>query len=260
MINVGLLGCGRLGRIVAKGLHEGAVDNCRLVGVCGRTMERSQAIAEACGCTACRDVQQLLSLSPQYIIDASTEDALAEHAVEILSAGCHLICLSSSAFQDPVFSDAVRQAALKHGTQVHLVPGAIGGFDFLTAARLMGPVQVSLTQRKYPPESDKCPPGFKRLPAVYRANAKEAVANYPERLNIAAALGVACQDWEGVEVRLEPIPDDEAMSFQVDLQGKFGAARFYMQQGTPECPVNGPDIAAWSTLAALQRLTAPITF
>ena len=96
MINVGLLGCGRLGRIVAKGLREGAVDNCRLVGVCGRTMERSQAIAEACGCTACRDVQQLLYLSPQYIIDASTGDALAEHAVEILSAGCHLICLSSS--------------------------------------------------------------------------------------------------------------------------------------------------------------------
>lgn len=260
MIRVGLIGCGRLGQIIAKGLHDGAVENCRLVGICGRKKERLQTLSETYGCMACQDVKHLLSLSPQYIIDASTEQALSECAVEVLSAGCHLICLSSSAFQNPALMKAAQEAALKHGTQVHLVPGAIGGFDFLMAAQLMGPVQVSLTQKKYPPESEKCPPGFKHLPGVYHANAKDAVAAYPERLNIAAALSVISQDWEDVRVSLEPIPDDQAMSFQVDLQGAFGVAKFYMQQGTPEQEVKGPDIAAWSTLAALKRLTAPITF
>ena len=260
MIKVALLGCGRLGKIIARGLSEGKVENCQLIGILERDKEKAATFPQLYGCEGYQQLEDVLALKPEYFIDASNADTVKECAERILSAGCDMICLSASAFQDQEFCQRVRQTAQEHHTQVHLASGAVGGFDVIAAAMLYGPVQVTLTQRKYPPESPKCPPGFRGMPGEYEGGAWDAVSNYPERLNIAAATSVVCQDWQNTKVRLEPIPDEEFMSFALDVTGDFGKAHIFLQQGSPAHIVPGPDLAAWSTLATLRRLTSPITF
>ena len=100
MVKVALLGCGRLGKIIARGLSEGKVEDCQLVGILERDEEKSAAFPQLYGCQGYQRLEDVLALEPEYFIDASNADTVKECAEQILSAGCHMICLSASAFQD----------------------------------------------------------------------------------------------------------------------------------------------------------------
>ena len=62
MINVGLLGSGRLGHVIAGAIAQGKVPECRLVGVLGRSKERLFPMEEQYGCRACQSPEELLAL------------------------------------------------------------------------------------------------------------------------------------------------------------------------------------------------------
>ena len=114
MTKIGLLGCGRLGGIIADALCGGKVPGCRLVGVMGRGTGRAVQLAEKCGCVSCGNIRQLLALEPDYLVEAATAQALRDCALEVLSSGRRLICLSIGAFSDEDFYRQVSQTAQAH--------------------------------------------------------------------------------------------------------------------------------------------------
>lgn len=259
MKKVCILGCGRLGRIVASEIAGGSVPGCVLAGVADAN-EAAAAAAAACSCVACDSLEELMALQPDYVVEATTPQVLRECASRILTSGIDLIVLSVGAFSDSAFRAEMAATAREHHAHVYLASGVLGGFDFIQAAALYGGVRGTLTYKKHGAGSPKCPPGFEELPDSYTGNLMEAFQAYPKHLNIAISFGLATGDFVNNTLVLQNIGEDEYTGFQIDLEGDFGRAQMYFQQGSPQKSVYGPMLAAYSAVSRLRSLTEPISF
>lgn len=68
-IRFGIVGCGFLGNIIANAWKDGFLEDYELVGVTSRTQESRDKTAAETGCRSCRDLAELLSLEPEYIVE-----------------------------------------------------------------------------------------------------------------------------------------------------------------------------------------------
>ena len=93
-LKLGILGSGYLGGIIADAWKNGYLDEYELVGIAGRSEEKTKALAERAGCRPCADVDELLALKPDYIAEAASVAAVKGMAVKALSAGTSIIVLS----------------------------------------------------------------------------------------------------------------------------------------------------------------------
>ena len=137
----GIVGCGFLGGIVASAWKNGLLADYELVGVTSRSPESAQKMAETVGCSACADVDALLTLEPEYVVETASVEAVRAMAVPVLQRGVNLVVISIGAFADLAFYEQVKQAAREGGAKVHLASGAIGGFDVLQTVSLMAQAQ-----------------------------------------------------------------------------------------------------------------------
>ena len=180
-LKLGILGSGYLGGIIADAWKNGYLDEYELVGIAGRSEEKTKSLAEKTGCRPCADVDELLALKPDYIAEAASVAAVKGMAVKALCAGTSIIVLSIGAFADADFYEEVKRTALEHGTKVHIASGAVGGFDVLRTVSLMGDAVSGIETRKGPKSLKNTPLFDEHLmidtegTEVFAGNAKEAI-------------------------------------------------------------------------------------
>lgn len=250
MIKVGILGCGRLGRVIAERIRAGKAPGCEVVGVFGRTPEKAQALAADFDCTACTTLEELLALKPAYILEAATAAAVKEHAVACLQAGVSFISLSTGALNDGDFYQAAEAAAREGGAKFYAAPGVIGGLDLAATALVAGEVKGTLTKIHTTPSRIG-------LPETFSGTTREAYEMCPAHLNIAVTAGLACGGLDDARMLLEPKKPGELDGIRLELEGDFGTAYVECRRGgTPGIPA----MAAWSAVAVLKRVTSPIEF
>lgn len=260
MVKIGLLGCGRLGNIIASALQNGKVPDCQLIGVMGRGIEHSAQMAEKYGCKACKNAEEMLALEPDYLLEAATGEALQNCALKFLSAGCSILCLSVGAFADQTFYDLAAKTAQEHHAKVYLASGVIGGFDIASTLSMMGQLNGTIIKYKYPNDSGRCPPALTVLPDHFDGSARDGFLLSPAHLNIAVAAGLVCGSLDDTRMKVEPVSSEDSPSFGLDLVGEYAGAEIRIWQGSSQRIHKGPVMAAWSLLALLKRLTSPITF
>lgn len=252
MKQVCVLGCGRLGQIVAGALAEGRLPGVELAGVFGRSPHRRREVAGRLGCACGDSLDALLSLRPDYVVEVANGQVLREAAVPVLAAGADLIVLSTGVFSDPYFSAQVRDAAQRYDRRVHLAAGVAAGFDLMRAARLMGPVEVTFTKQKPASASGHGDPALRSLDDRLSTTAGEAWRRFPDHMNVGVTVALATAGTEDTRVLVEP---GEPLRFTTELSGAFGRASLVTELST-----EGPELAAWSALAVLERLTSRICF
>lgn len=248
MIRVAVMGCGKLGTIIARGIRDGKVEDCQLVGVFARSLDRAGRLAEECDCAACTKLEDLLALKPEYILEAATGEALMEHGIRCLQAGCNLICLSVGALSNAEFFRQAEKAAREKGVKLVAASGVIGGLDLAGAARMAGQLQGILTKYHYASAKSQ-------LPQQYDGSTREAIEMSPRHLNIAVAAGLACGSLDKTRMRLETVPPEEQTGFSLELTGDFGTASIRCNRAG-----RGPALAAYSALAELRKMTSAIVY
>lgn len=72
-LKLGILGNGYLADIIVEAGLKGMLDEYELVGVLGRTREKTELLAKKGGCQACGTIDELLALSPDYVAEAASE-------------------------------------------------------------------------------------------------------------------------------------------------------------------------------------------
>lgn len=198
----GIVGCGFLGNIVADAWKTGLLPDYELVGVTSRTRASAEKTAETVGCAVCDDVDALLALEPEYIVETASVEAVRAMAVPVLKNGVNLVIISIGAFADLDFYEQVKAAAVEGGAKVHLASGAIGGFDVLQTVTLMAEAQKLAETAGI--ETHTGAKGFRNTPVwadhlltdtekttVFTGNAKQAIAAFPRRVNVAVATSLA---------------------------------------------------------------------
>ena len=253
MIRVAVLGSGRLASIIAHAIADGAVPRCELVGIFGRTYEHTAALANACGCTACATIDDLLALKPEYVLEAATAEAMRNWALPILGASCNIICLSVGALIDDNFRQSMETAAETNRCKLYVAPGVIGGLDLASAARMAGSANACLSKYHYGSVNGR--------PAIFPdhldGSCREAYEACPLHLNIAVTAGLACGGVDQTRMIIDTIPKDQFFGTKLEIDGDFGHAVIEWHM-TEKVTKTGAALAAWSALSTLQRATSPI--
>lgn len=257
-----LVGCGRLGRIVAEAVVNGLLPEYDLVGVYSRSAEKRQdfvSLMEAHGrhCRACDSITDLLALKPDYLVETASPAAMKELAIPALKNGTSIITLSIGAFADDAFYKDVSETGKAHDTRVYIASGATGGFDVLRTAYLMGNASAQFFNEKGPnglrgtAVYDEALHREQRI--VFKGNASEAIAQFPTRVNVTVAASRASVGPEKMEVTIQSTPDFVGDTQRVEIKNDQVRAVVDVYSATP-------DIAGWSVVSTLINIMSPIVF
>lgn len=258
-MRLGIMGNGYLAGIIVDAYKSGLLKEYELVGVLGRSKEKTAALAEKGGCRPCGSIEELLEQQPDMIAEAASVQSVKDYAQRILSAGTSLVVLSIGAFADREFYGSVKKTALEHKTRVHIASGAVGGFDVLRTISLMGQAKAGIAIKKGPAAFANTPLFEEHLASdteesqVFSGNAKEAITLLPTKVNVAVAASLATTGPLETSVDIFNVPgmtgDDHKITLEMD--GYKAVVDIYSGNSA---------IAAWSVVAVLRNLVSPIVF
>lgn len=193
------------------------------------------------------------------MIEAASPTVVKAIAEPVLANGANLVLLSIGAFADAAFYEQIRQTAQANGTRVHLASGAIGGFDVLRTASLMSQVKSSITTEKGPASLQGTPIFRDSLMTdsekteVFSGSAKEAIALFPTKVNVAVATSLATTGPENTGVTIRSVPGFKGDDHRIEVIGEEVHAIVDIYSKTSA-------IAGWSVVALLRNLVSPIVF
>ena len=257
-----IVGCGRLGTIVAEAVAKGLLPEYELVGLYSRTYARSEQLAAKMAemgivCRACESFDELLALKPDYLVEAASPACMRKITLPTLEAGCSIVTLSIGAFADDEFYAEAADVARRTGRRIYLASGATGGFDVLRTAALMGGATAQFFNEKGPnalkgtPVYDESLQSEQRV--VFRGSAREAIAQFPTRVNVTVAASRASVGPAAMQVTMQSSPYFRGDTQRVEIRNPQVRAVVDVYSATPE-------IAAWSVVAVLQNIVSPIVF
>ncbi len=262
MKKLAILGTGFLGGIIARAWKDGLLPGYELVGITGRSPEKTAALAQEVGCPAFPGLDRLLrDAHPDIVAECASVQAVKDHAEAILTSGADLVTLSIGAFADAEFYTHIAQVAKAGGSTVHIASGAVGGFDVARTIALMGQVSDGvkgrIDTRKGPRSLQNTPLYTDDLPqserTVFAGNAKEAIALLPTKVNVAVATSLACSSPEETGVSVTSVPGFVGDDHCITVEGGDAKATVDIYSATSA-------IAAWSVVSRLNNLVSPIQF
>ena len=259
-----IVGCGKLATLVTDALLAGLLPDYHLIGAYSRSIEKANAITEKVNdskpgytCTTCGDMDQLLSLKPDYVLEMASPDSMRSLALPALKNGSSVVTLSIGALADTAFYEEVKKTAAENNTRVHLVSGAIGGFDVLRTVSLMGDCSASFATEKGPHSLRKSSVYDEALQTgqrkVFEGNAQEAIALFPTSVNVAVAASLASVGPMNMQVSVTSTPGFVGDDHRIEIKSDQVHAVIDVYSKTAQ-------IAGWSVVNTLRNITSPIAF
>lgn len=264
MKTLGIVGCGDLAKIIASAVTSGIAADYRFVGATSRTIASAEEFARlvddddaSSPCVVCGSIKELIELRPDYIIEAASPEGLTMLALPALRNGISIIALSIGALADDAFRKEVEIAAKENHAKLHIVAGAIGGFDVLRTASMMDDCHVSFATKKGPNSLRGTTVYADALQTeeavVFRGNAHEAIALFPTKVNVAVAASLATVGPESIDVSVTCLPEYAGDEHCITLKSEQVTAEIKIYSKTAE-------IAGWSVVNTLRNLASPIVF
>ena len=253
---VTIVGFGAIGHaLVARTLKLPAISVTHVVVRSARVSQTQAALAGLLSPALAVDT---VPLDTSLLLECAGHGALSAHVVPALQRGVECAVLSVGALSEPGLPEKLEDAARQGATRVTLLPGAIGGIDAISAARLGGLDEVIYTGRK-PPAGWKGTPadtlldldGLKAPAVFFEGSARDAARLYPKNANVAATLSLAGTGLDRTQVRLIADPGVTDNIHEVEARGAFGEMKLTMR-GRP-LPEN-PKTSSLTVLSALRFL------
>ncbi|MGE8385516.1 MAG: aspartate dehydrogenase, partial [Pseudomonas putida] len=176
---------------------------------------------------------------PDLLVECAGHKAIKEHVLPALERGIACLIVSVGALSEPGLVERLEAAAARGNTRIELLPGAIGGIDALSAAKVGGLDAVAYIGRKpaqawkHTPAEQVCTlDSLSEATVIFDGSAREAARLYPKNANVAATLSLAGLGLDRTRVTLIADPHSEENVHQVEACGAFG--RFEMSlRGKP---------------------------
>ena len=257
-----IVGCGRLAEIVVDAIISGLLPEYELVGVYSRSAIKAEYLASkivenAKQCAVCTNLNELLSLKPDYLVETASPAAMKELAIPTLANRTSIVTLSIGALADTALCEEAKRVAKENGTRIYIASGATGGFDVLRTATLMGNASARFFNEKgqaalrrsavYDPSLET----EKRI--VFSGTAREAIGVFPTGLNVSVAASLASVGAENMQVTMQSTPNFVGDTQRVEIKNDQVHAVVDVYSATPE-------IAGWSVVSTLQNIVSPIVF
>jgi len=265
MMRLGLLGCGSIGSAVAAAIIEGKLPGIELAGVVD-IVEKDEGtrLADLAGCPFLKDFPFLLSLRPDLVVEAASQQAVREFAPRVLEAGIDIMLVSVGALADPELLARLTDLATKARRTIYVPSGAIGGLDIIKGAAVAGLEECRLTTTKppralagtaWPADQGIRIEALKERTVVYEGMAAEAVRLFPQNVNVAASISLAGIGFDRTTVRIVADPAADRNVHEVFLKGAFGEATIRLENLPSPANPRSSYLTCLSVIAALRQLS-----
>lgn len=254
-MNVGLLGCGNIGRYIAKAINKKMID-CRLVSVFDNNIWNSKFISSKFKqpVKIARNIDELVA-GVDIVVEAASQDAVRKYAVGILKRGRNLMIMSVGVFYDDVLFYKMRDIAKRKGVKIYIPSGAIVGIDGVKSANMGKLRSVTLMTRKNPDALDIKTKGVR---VVYNGSARVGVKKFPKNINVAATLSLAGVGFDKTKLKIIADPKIKRNRHEIDVVGDFGAFKTIANNiPSPDNPKTSY-LAALSAIATLKKIVDPV--
>ena len=268
MIKVGIIGCGAIGTTLAEAIDSGVVNNVELVALFDLFDDRIETLVQRLNHKPkkyCEFEVFLRNGGTDIIVEAASQQAVISYSERVITSGKDILIMSTGALLDKEFLKRIKEAAKKHGRQVQVPSGAIGGLDVVKAAKLEGLERVVSTIRKNP-ESLKASPYSQRIvknlddlkepKIIFQGCANDAVKLFPSNTNVSAALSLAGIGGQNTVVRVIVDPTITMNIHEIEVKGKFGKMKIQLENY--KHPSN-PKTSYLAVLSAIETLRSNIS-
>ncbi len=248
MMKIGLLGCGNIGRIIAR--HAGSFT---IAAVFDQVFERAAGIAAISGATAHQDFASFVGADIDIIVEAASVNAVRLYAPDILSHKKDMVIMSVGALTDAGFREMIRMKARETGCRIYIPSGAIFGLDNLKIGRISTLKRLLLRTTKSPAAL-----GIEaQVPRqIFSGKANECIKAYPRNVNVSVAMSLAAGMDADVELFVDPAVDQNM--HELFIEGDFGEAYIRVtNMPSPDNPATSY-LAALSVLSLLEKIQDPI--
>ena len=261
---VGIAGFGAIGQAVAAGLDR-AVPGVTLAAITSRDLDAARDRAQ----TLLRRPPPVVPLEEtvrrsDLVVEAAPAAAFDSIATAVLTAGKRLLAVSVGA----LLGEEQRYAGLatRYGGELHVVSGAIGGLDAISAAAVGTIEDVTITSRKPPRGLGGAPylnahgvdlSGLTAPAVVFEGSAREACRGFPANVNVSAAVSLAGIGADRTRVRIVADPSADRNTHDVEVTGEFGRLTVHIENRPSANPRTGV-LTAMSVLATIRKLTSPL--
>lgn len=252
MPTLGIVGCGAIGGHVARTVQDR--DRYEEIRVHDRIEDRAAALADEVG--PARAVGMEAACAAEVVVEAASQEAVRPVGEQALSSGATLVVMSVGALADEALAADLAKRAEETGGELLVPSGAIGGLDAIAGARQADLEQAKLTTTKPPDSLGMTDVGEREV--LFEGPAREAVAEYPENVNVAAALSLAGLGFDETRVEIVVDPSARANRHRVEVAGAFGELVVEVANAPfPENPRTS-FLAALSVIGLLERLGDPV--
>jgi len=250
-LRVGLIGYGAIGQEVARLIAEHASGDMMVAGALVRDLTRPRPPGPSLVTTPA----DLLATQPHVVVEVAAHHGLRAHSSAILRAGVDLLLVSIGALADPIVLQELFNAAQAGRAHIQVVSGAIGALDALAAAAVDGSLTRVLHTMRRSPHSLLAPEDASRLTTVqevFRGSARQAVLQFPEYLNVAAAVALAGNGLDQTNVLVLADPTVAHSRHEILAEGAFGTFHFEIENTPMGIPARGARLVAMSIVHTLR--------
>ncbi len=258
-----LVGYGTLAREFERLFDEVLGDDYELVGALVRHVPED---APADGLRFYLDAGQAVAVRPDFVVEFAGVDAVRSYAAEFLREGCDFVVASVGALADGALLAQLGAAACEGGSSLHVMSGAVGGFDVLRTMALDPSTRFSI-------DNIKAPQGLATAPAlegrelshdqveeVFRGSAKQAIAGFPKNVNVAVASALAAGALDRAEVVITSVPGKANNTHVVRASNDMVQVRIEVSSSPDPANPRSSTVTAWSAVALLANLASPVKF
>jgi aspartate dehydrogenase len=262
-LRIGLVGCGAIGREMAKGMDRGDFP-ARVTGLVSRTRERAAALsAELDASPPVLDLADLPAAA-DLIVEAVSPESARDVIEEILRADRDIMVLTVGALiNHPELIDLARERRRK----IHVPSGAIVGLDSVKSAAVGRIDRVVLTCTKSSKSFQGDPEVLRQgidldsldAPRVlFEGPAREAITKFPANVNISCALSLAGVGPDRTITRVVVDPAADRTVNEIEVEGEFG--RFVTRTENVLSPDNPKTshLVGLSVVATIRGIVDPV--
>ncbi|PIQ88667.1 MAG: aspartate dehydrogenase [Candidatus Omnitrophica bacterium CG11_big_fil_rev_8_21_14_0_20_42_13] len=218
-LKIGIVGCGAIGARIAAAVCRDFKKNARLVALSdiSRTAAKSlkkklKADVVLCG------LDELIEKS-DFVIEAASVNISAMVVKKSILKRRSVLIMSVGGLLNRT---GILSLARRRKVSVYFPSGAICGLDGLKAMALAKIKKVTLITRKPVKSLPGRFAGIKKETVIFNGNARDAVKNFPQNINVAAILSLAGVGPEKTRVCIIASPKFKRNAHTVEIESNAG--------------------------------------